>query len=214
MSPFQFISPASRVFTFDRTPNRPLQPTSGVHPPGEGGTLLAPSAAERQRWAVMKRLSPLAAALVLNGCQYDPYAHTYTTDKPEAGAVVGRYVLQDQTLVPGGASAMRGRPCEVVLAADGTFTATNVPPFDFSAPPISSLDELASGSGRWEVESVGSIDSGLGGRKTHWGVRLGSAGHPMAFAGFTGQGPPYGLIFTIGDPDGGTVMILNVGDGR
>lgn len=52
-----------------------------------------------------------------------------------------------------------------------------------------------------------SIDDGFGESETHWGVRLGSP--PSAFAGFTGDKPPYGLIFTIGDPDTGTVMIFN-----
>lgn len=156
--------------------------------------------------------SVLTVALVLYGCQYDPYAHTFTTEKPELRKVVGRYVLQDQTLVSGGLSAMRGRPCEVILAADGTFTAANVPPFEFRDPPIASLDSLVSGSGPWQIESVGSVDDGMGKLKTHWGVRLGSMERPLTFAGFTGQDSPYGLIFTIGDPDSGTVMILRAGD--
>jgi len=160
----------------------------------------------------MKILVVLAVALILCGCQRNPYAHIFTTDKPEPSRVVGRYLLQDQTLVSGGTTAMHGRTCEVVLSADGTFAATNVPPFEFGAPEISSLDSLVSGSGRWRIESVGSIDNGFGKPKTHWGVRLGSVGHPLAFAGFTGQEAPYGLIFTIGDPDSGTVMILRVKD--
>jgi len=153
----------------------------------------------------------LPVALVFHACQYDPYAHTFTTEKPKAGSVVGRYELQDQTIVSGGPSVMQGRSCVVVLAADGPFTAPNVPPFEFGAPPISSLDSLVSGSGTWRLESVGSIDSGFGEPKTHWGVRLGSLDHPLAFAGFTGDKAPYGLIFTIGDPDTGTVMILKTG---
>jgi hypothetical protein len=36
----------------------------------------------------------------------------------------------------------------------------------------------------------------------------------LGFAGFTGQEPPYGLIFTIGDPDRGRVMILRADDRR
>ena len=96
---------------------------------------------------VMNRSSVLATALLLCGCQYDPYAHTCTTEEPEPSKVVGRYLLQNQTIVGGGASALRGPLCEVNPSADGTFTATDVPPFEFGAWPIPSLDSLVSGSG-------------------------------------------------------------------
>jgi hypothetical protein len=150
----------------------------------------------------------VATMLLLQGCQYDPYAHTFTTDKPQTNAVVGRYVLKDQTLVSGGLAAMHGRPCVVELAADGTFVATNVPPGVFGAPPISSLNSLVSGKGTWQLASVGGVDNGTGKIKTHWGVHLESQAPQIDSPGFTGDRPPYGLIFTVGDPDSGTVMLL------
>jgi hypothetical protein len=154
----------------------------------------------------MRTLLCLAVTLVLHGCQYNPYAHTFTTEKPNSGDVVGRYLLKDQTIVPGGVSAMRGRPCEVVLAGDGSFTATNVPPpFEFGTPAITSLDSLVSGSGTWRFEILGTVDD----TKDHWGIRLGSLEKPLTYAGLTGDKRPYGLIFTVGDPDAGTVMILH-----
>ena len=156
----------------------------------------------------MRAFFCFSGLVLLLGCQYDPYAHTFTTEKPQTNDVVGRYVLNGQTIVSGGLSAMQGRNCFVELAADGTFVATNVPPFVFGAPPITSLSSLVSGAGTWRLESVGGVDSGTGNIKTHWGVRLESQPIQFDAPGFTGDKPPYGLIFTIGDPDSGTVMIL------
>jgi hypothetical protein len=70
----------------------------------------------------------LLLVLVLAGCQYDPHAHLYTTDKPETTNVVGSYVLASQSLTPGGLAALHGKTCSVELRADGTFIASNVPP--------------------------------------------------------------------------------------
>jgi len=156
----------------------------------------------------MRALLCLLGMVLLQGCQYDPYAHTFTTEKPQTNDVVGRYVLKDQTIVSGGLSAMQGRTCFVELAADGTFVATNLPPFVFGAPPITSLSSLVAGSGKWQLDSVGGVDSGTGNIKTHWGVHLDSPSPQIQSPGFTGDKTPYGLIFTIGDPDSGTVMIL------
>lgn len=167
-----------------------------------------PSVPEFFRSAIMRTLLCLLAVAFLQGCQYDPYAHTFTTEKPQTNGVVGRYVLKDQTVVKGGLSAMQGRPCAVDLAADGTFVATNVPPFVFGAPPVTSLSSLVSATGTWRLNSVGGIDNGTGKIKTHWGAHLDSQSPQIQSPGFTGDKPPYGLIFTIGDPDSGTVMIL------
>jgi hypothetical protein len=124
-------------------------------------------AAERPLSVIMRTLLCLAGRILLQGCQYAPYAHTFTTQQPQTNAVVGRYVLKDQTVASGGLSAMQGRPCIVELTVDGTFTATNIPPFVFGAPPISSLSSLVSGSGTWRLDSVGSVDSGSGKLKTY-----------------------------------------------
>jgi hypothetical protein len=132
----------------------------------------------------------------------------FTTEKPQASDVVGRYTLRNQTIMAGGLTALQGRSCVVNLAADGTFTATNVPEYTFGTPPTNFLNSLVSGSGTWQFDDVGSVDNGTGKLKTHWGVRLATEGEKMASPGFTGKKPPYGLIFTIGDPDSGTVMIL------
>jgi len=146
--------------------------------------------------------------LVLNGCQYDPYAHLYTTDKPETTNVVGSYVLTSQTLIPGGLTALRGRTGSIELRADGTFIATNVPPRQDGFPPTNFLDPLISGSGTWRIGSVGSVDDGRRPLKTHWGVYLDSPAAKLASVGLTSPKPPYGLIYTLGDPDSGEALIL------
>jgi hypothetical protein len=118
----------------------------------------------------------------------------------------------------------------IELRADGTFSATNVPPWD------EDVDEgfvaaLVSGEGRWEKNPMGILDPG---ERTIWGVALKTLEQaefrnrhaktlanlkkgevfrdfPKAkFSGaaLTGQKPPYGLIFTLGDPDSGHVIVL------
>src|SRR5262245_42205044 len=102
----------------------------------------------------------LTLLLLVTGCQYDPHAHLYTTDKPEITNVVGSYVLTTQTVTSGGLAALRGKTCSIELRADGTFIATNVPPWQDGFPPTNFFDTLISGSGTWRVGSVGSVDDG------------------------------------------------------
>jgi len=98
--------------------------------------------------------------------------------------------------------------CMIDLRADGSFTATNVPPWELDSPGMNFFSALVSGSGKWRIDSVGSIDDGSRPLKTHWGVYLDSDTAKMMPAGLTGQKPPYGLIFTLGDPDSGDAMIF------
>jgi hypothetical protein len=142
------------------------------------------------------------------GCQYDPYAHLYTTEKPQPADVAGHYTLTSQTVTTGGLSVLTGRHCVVELRPDGTFTASNVPPWEIGSPGTNFFNVLLSSSGTWSVGSVGSVDDGRRPLKTHWGVDLNSETAKIRPAGLTGKKPPYGLIFTLGDPDSGTVMIL------
>jgi hypothetical protein len=146
--------------------------------------------------------------LVVAGCQYDPHAHLYTTDKPETTNVVGNYVLTSQTLTTGGLAAVRDKTCSIELRADGTFIATNVPPWQDGFPRTNFFDTLISGSGTWRIDSVGSVDDGRKPLKTHWGVYLDSEATKFAAVGLTSPKPPYGLIYTLGDPDSGEVLIL------
>jgi len=150
----------------------------------------------------------LTLLLAVTGCQYDPNAHLYTTDKPESTNIVGSYVLTSQTLTSGGLAVLRGKTCSIELRADGTFIATNVPPWQNGFPPPNFFDTLISGSGTWRIDSVGSVDDGRKPLKTHWGVYLDSPSAKFDAVGLTGAKSPYGLIYTLGDPDSGEALIL------
>jgi hypothetical protein len=155
------------------------------------------------------RISLLFALMLLGqGCQYDPQAHLYTTAKPQIPDVVGRYILMSQTITRDGLAAFQGRACVVDLRTDGTFTATNVPPWEMGAPATNFFSTLLTGSGTWRIDSVGGVDDGSRPIKTCWGIYLDSQTGKMMPVGLTGQKPPYGLIFTMGDPDSGDAMIL------
>jgi hypothetical protein len=145
----------------------------------------------------------ILASLALAGCQYDPHANLYTTTEPMAEDVVGTYVADTFHLPPEVGST---RPEVLVeLHADGTFLASNVPPWQLSSPGTNFFASLLSGSGKWEKGSLGTLDPG---NKPMWGVYLRTTDNRIHPANFTGDKPPYGLIFTLGDPDSGHAVIL------
>jgi len=150
----------------------------------------------------------LAAALVCVGCQYDPFAHLLTTHKPSPQQIAGRYKLTRQTVTGDGLAALKGEVSAVELFADGRFVATNLPPWTSDPPDARFFATLVSGSGSWRIDSVGGIDSGFGGEQTAWGVYLDSPSVRIHPAGFTGSKPPYGLIFTMSDPDLGAALFF------
>jgi hypothetical protein len=150
----------------------------------------------------------LTLTLLAQGCQYDPHAHLYTTDEPQKTNVVGRYSLTSQTLTREGLTVLKGRVCAIELRADGTFVATNVPPWQSGFPPTNFFDTLVSGSGTWRIASVGSVDDGRRPLKTDWGVYLDAETPKFQPPGLTGAKFPYGLIYTLGDPDSGEALIL------
>jgi hypothetical protein len=158
-------------------------------------------------WRPRARLL-LGVMLLTLGCQYDPHARLYTTEKPQAEDVVGVYTLARQTVTRDGLAVLRGQPCNVDLRPGGEFTATNVPPWLFGSPGTNFFSTLLTGSGKWRIDRVGSIDNGGGSVQTQWGVYLDSPAAKFSPVGLTGQKAPYGLIFTLGDPDSGEAMIL------
>src|SRR5262245_16140754 len=115
----------------------------------------------------MRTLLPILASLALTGCQYDPHANLYTTTEPKTADVVGTYILDAFHLPPEVGSA---RPVVVVeLHADGTFAATNVPPWQLGTPGTNFFTSLVSGTGKWEKSTLGTLDPG---QKRIWGAYL------------------------------------------
>ena len=94
----------------------------------------------------MRVVPILALMLLAPGRRYDPHALLYTTVRPELAEVVGRYTLVKQTVTAGDLAAMNGRLCVVELRPDGTYSASNVPPYTFGSPDAS-LTTLVSASG-------------------------------------------------------------------
>lgn len=151
----------------------------------------------------MRVLFPLFASLALAGCPYDPHAHRYTTTEPKTADIAGTYVL-DELYLP--SEVGESRPdIRVSLHADGTFAATNVPPSRMDTPDAKFFTSLVSGTGKWEKDTTGTLDPG---NKRIWGVKLRTPDNRFSSANLTGDKPPYGLIFTLGDPDSGDAVIL------
>jgi hypothetical protein len=118
------------------------------------------------------------------------------------------YRMTSETLLKSDLSEF-GRPsCIVRLNADGTFEAVNVPPWDVDTLGRDLVERLLSGSGTWRIDSVGAVDNGWSSRRV-WGVYLDSPTVKLAPAHLTGQRSPYGLIFSLGDPDAGEALILS-----
>ena len=152
---------------------------------------------------------PLVLVLLAAGCQSDPYAPLLTTAEPQSSDLVGRYVLIKQTLTSEGLAPLEGKICSLELRDDGTFLATNLPPWQEGLPDDDFFTELVSGEGVWRIDSVGGIASHATGKgETVWGVYLDSNTVEFQPAGLMQNQPPYQLIYTLGDPDSGQVLIL------
>jgi hypothetical protein len=84
----------------------------------------------------------------------------------------------------------------------------NVPPAGGDPPDEKFFGKLVTGTGTWKFGTVGSIANGGQPPKQHWGIQFNSEACEIMQAGLTGSAPPFGLIFTLGDPDSGHVMFF------
>lgn len=142
------------------------------------------------------------AALLLGGCQGDPYYPSYTKREPNPKDIVGTYVPDERT-----AGVIRSRKglellsTQIVIRADGTYSIDNVPEWN-NAMSASSVGPLVTRSGTWHLEQpqkafwVVSILYRNGSTDTYDGINLRE------------QKPPYLLHFTLGDPDSGESMVF------
>lgn len=160
-----------------------------------------PTAREVRSGRLLLRGSWLLVLVVFltPGCQHDPFAHFYTTEEPAQGDLLGAYRLTNARLDAADKKTLGAKTSVVELLADGSFRAENIPGHSGFA--------LMSGTGRWNIETVGSIDFGTSVKK-HWGARLQFDNGDLTWVGFANAKAPYSLIFTIGDPDSGHVLIL------
>lgn len=150
----------------------------------------------------------LIAAAVAGGCGQDVVSQARKQHRDFVGAeptradVVGTYVLSDQTVIPGGVSALGGRLCQLEVVADGTFIITNYP--DYTGARPSSLKQygtLYSTTGTWTLGTVGTSYGYGPDPKDCWGLRFSGSDKKVDPMAFTGSRAPYGLLMILGDPD-------------
>ena len=150
---------------------------------------------------MMKRIL-LSGVVLLAGCQYDPFAHEFTSRRPVEDSVVGRYVPDDETL-----ERLRTRfeievssDAAFVLNSDKTFVAQYLPHCWFNTFDCVSGSEAWKGS--WALQQ----------HQDWWTVALhitSRNSHPTSYhmpLMIRGEAPPYLLHLTIGDPDSGDAL--------
>lgn len=162
----------------------------------------------------MKLIFGLVALLLLPGCQHDPHAHRYTTEKPSVSDIVGKYELAHiyiESHAPGIGEKVKQLPSPptIYIYSDGRFSASNFPyfseirqGFEYRFEDFRSLDTT------WALAVVGSIDNGLGNIEDLQGIHLADQpGYPSSLR-FTGTKKVDGLILGFGDPDIGDAIIF------
>jgi hypothetical protein len=143
------------------------------------------------------------ASVIAAGCGQDPMVAAakkqhaeFVGTEPKSVDVVGTYFLSDQTVVPGGISALGGRSCEMEVRADGTFSVTNYPQSFGGA--FTSFD---SATGSWRLATVGTSYGYGPNPKDCWGFRFEGTDKRLDPTAFTGPKQPFGLLTILGDPD-------------
>jgi hypothetical protein len=126
----------------------------------------------------------------------------YVGTKPRLADVAGTYVLSDQTVIPGGLSALGGRQCVLNVFADGSFSITNYPEcVGASSSDLTQFTTFHSATGTWELGIVGTSYGYGRDPKKCWGLGFHDSSNTIHSAAFTGPEPPYGLLTILGDPD-------------
>jgi len=145
------------------------------------------------------------AILILMSCQYAPYADDETTKKPIWNDVIGAYKFEKQT-VTNDLSDYTTSKSIITLNTDSTFKAVSLP--NFSGTSDFYYQGNISAKGRWNIEIVGGVSKWKG-TESVWGLQLTSLIPNLQSMSFMGDKPPYKLLVTYGDPDGGAVMIFS-----
>jgi hypothetical protein len=148
-------------------------------------------------------------ATIFAGCQYDPYAHKYTTEEPRNSDLIGTYIIENQTvdlqIKDFKDSTGKTVAPKIEILQDGKYKVENLPYFKGFDPIFSGLITT---EGTWDKTIVGGIGDGNGNIKKHWGMRLNGLQIEIQNAGLMNKNSPYKIIFGFGDPDAGDVMIF------
>jgi hypothetical protein len=162
----------------------------------------------------MKLLFALVTLLYISGCQYDPHAHAYTTQKPSVKDIEGEYEFSEiymESYAPGirdKVHKLASLPT-VHIYPDGRLTASNFPYFSETRQGFEyRFEDFRSLDTTWEQAVVGGIGDGSGKILDHQGLSLSKLPLHLSSVGFTGTKKIDGLIFGFGDPDSGDAIIF------
>ncbi|MCP4540693.1 MAG: hypothetical protein GY832_26440 [Chloroflexi bacterium] len=173
--------------------------------------------ASRVKMSLLLILTSAASIACCFCVPYDPIASQYVRHEPDPDDLVGSYVLVIQSLTGEAIEDLqmengdRVPVSRLVLHADGSFTAGNVPVWvsDWEDGVEWSVEKVESTTGQWNVDRVGSIGGGTGTSVPMWGLKLTSENQVKLadYIALTGQEPPYKIVFRYGDPDSGDAMV-------
>src|SRR5215470_1555502 len=124
-----------------------------------------------------------------------PELFVLTQPKPED--VAGVYQLTGQTITTNGLAVLGGRPCQLDLRPDGSFTVTNYPqwgPVSSATAHVSASDTpgvtaFTSTTGRWRCDTVNIMYNG----KMCWGVVFSDSDTTIDALALRRNGQPYDL---------------------
>lgn len=161
----------------------------------------------------MQKLNFLLSIFIIPiviSCQYDPYAHKYTTSEPNDYELIGSYVFEKQTidydLIEFNDPVTKQLVIpKIKINPDGTYEVIHFPNFTTWNPTFSGL---ISAKGEWVKTTIGSIGGGSSDLKDHWGMHFKQLPKESQNVGLMNKEYPFKLIFGYGDPDEGNVMIF------
>lgn len=158
----------------------------------------------------------LSLALLLTaGCRHEPELQSLTVTEPNEVDLVGVYEIEKLQLPAELANLKLDTQLE--LKADGTFSARNIPPSQSgeSMPTANFPHTLVSCTGVWSKRKSDPVDPG---QSSTWGIYLVDKPYTIANVNgprrewlsvqCTGQAPPYGILFPLGDPAHGYAIHL------
>ncbi|NOZ46460.1 MAG: hypothetical protein GXO79_06720 [Chlorobi bacterium] len=163
----------------------------------------------------MKKTFIILLLIIISSCQYDPYAHKFTTIEPKKSELIGEYFFNNQTVdnsidefkdENGGVIIPK-----IIIKANGEFEALNIPYFKGFPPKYNGL---ITKRGKWIKDVLGIINVGEKENLKHWGIHLIEMPTELKGAGLMNKKYPYDLIFTFGDPDQGEIMIFKKLDNK
>lgn len=149
--------------------------------------------------------------IFIAGCQYDPYANTYTTKKPKESHLEGKYIFEFQTVDTTNVNLnyeLNERIIipEIQIYADGTYIVSNLPVFEYHLP--TKFKDKISKRGNWKLIADEIFNSEGKVKGYFYKIELRGLPFEVKKVGLMNNKYPYGLIFGFGDPDQGHVMVF------